>query len=52
MFLCTFAATKVHIYDGNSVIKHVNNCYRHVFFLRKTRFSQEWQFLVTAYSRQ
>lgn len=48
----TFAATKVIIYDRNSAIKHVNNCYRHVIFMRKTDFSQEWKFQFTAYSRQ
>jgi len=46
----TFAAAKVIIYDQNSAIKHVNNCYRHVIFMYKTDFSQKRELQFAAYS--
>ena len=56
MFLRIFAPAKdnakIIIYDGNTAIEHVNNCYRHGFFLRETDFPQERKLQLTAYSRQ
>ena len=37
--LLNFAPAKLIIYDGNTAIEHVNNCYRHGIFMRKADFS-------------
>jgi len=50
--LITFASAKLIIYDENTAIDHVNNCYRHGIFMRKADFSQEWELQFAAYPRQ
>ena len=41
---------KLIIYDENTAIKCVNNCYRDGFFSCKSAFLQEWELLIAAYS--
>ena len=43
---------KLIIYDENTAIKCVNNCYRHGFFACESAFSQKWHLLIAAYPRQ
>ena len=50
-FIRIFAVAKLIIYDENAAIDHVNNCYRHAIFMRKTGFQTQWKFQFTAYSR-
>ena len=42
---------KLIIYDENTAIKCVNNCYRHGFFACESAFSQKWHLLIAAYPR-
>ena len=52
LYLCSRkVSAKLIIYDGNTAIDHVNNCYRHAIFMRKTGFQTQWKFQFTAYSR-